>query len=76
MAKRRPVGTGRTSQHRPICHADGSLTYWDPVTEGWVRRHPTIPERLYHALSGPDRRRVREHRSAVIRVIKHLEDKS
>ena len=46
---------------RPVCHRDGTVTYWSVYNRYWVKRAKNIPDREMAAMSSQERDRVKKH---------------
>jgi len=46
---------------RPVCHRDGSVSYWSPYQKRWIERDPAVRKRELVAMDHQDQMRVQEH---------------
>lgn len=46
---------------KPICHRDGTITYWSVYYQSWVKRAKNIPDRELAAMNARERDRVKKH---------------
>lgn len=46
---------------KPVCHRDGTVTYWSVYRQSWERRAPSLPLRELVAMAKSERSRIFRH---------------
>jgi hypothetical protein len=46
---------------KPICHRDGSITYWSTYKQVWFHRHIWLPDYELAAMPEHERKRIINH---------------